>query len=38
VTDSNHEDGFANAIERFILGGARSNAQVGIAGAGVRAW
>jgi Cof subfamily protein (haloacid dehalogenase superfamily) len=38
VTDSNHEDGFANAIERFILGGDRSNAQVGIARAGVRAW
>ena len=36
VTDSNHEDGFANAIERFILGGDRSNAQV--ARAGVRAW
>jgi Cof subfamily protein (haloacid dehalogenase superfamily) len=38
VTDSNHEDGFANAIERFILGGDRSSAQVGIARAGVRAW
>ena len=28
VTDSNSEDGFANAIERFILGGNRSNARV----------
>jgi Cof subfamily protein (haloacid dehalogenase superfamily) len=27
VTHSNREDGFACAIERFILGGARSNAQ-----------
>jgi Cof subfamily protein (haloacid dehalogenase superfamily) len=26
VTDSNGDDGFANAIERFILGGHRSNA------------
>ena len=26
VTDSNREEGFANAIERFILGGGRSNA------------
>jgi Cof subfamily protein (haloacid dehalogenase superfamily) len=26
VTNSNAEDGFANAIERFILGGHRSNA------------
>jgi Cof subfamily protein (haloacid dehalogenase superfamily) len=26
VTDSNNDDGFANAIERFILGGHRSNA------------
>jgi Cof subfamily protein (haloacid dehalogenase superfamily) len=38
VTDGNHQDGFANAIERFILGGDRSSAQVGIARAGVRAW
>jgi Cof subfamily protein (haloacid dehalogenase superfamily) len=38
VTDSNREDGFANAVERFILGGDRSNAHVGIARAGVRAW
>lgn len=28
VTDSNDEDGFAKAIERFILGGDRSDAQV----------
>lgn len=38
VTDSNREDGFANAIERFILGGDRSHARVGIARAGGRAW
>jgi Cof subfamily protein (haloacid dehalogenase superfamily) len=29
VTDSNREDGFANAMERFILGHNRSNARVG---------
>ncbi len=38
VTDSNGEDGFANAIERFILGGDRSHARVATAGAGARAW
>ena len=38
VTDSNGEDGFANAIERFILGGGRSHARVATAGAGERAW
>ena len=27
VTDSNRDEGFANAIERFILGGGRSNAS-----------
>ena len=37
VTDSNREEGFANAIERFILGGNRSNAQVGTARSGARA-
>jgi len=37
VTDSNREDGFANAIERFIIGGDRSNAQIGSTQAGVRA-
>jgi hypothetical protein len=37
VTDSNREDGFANAIDRFILGGNRSNAQAGSARAGGRA-
>ena len=25
VTDSNREEGFANAVERFILGGGRSS-------------
>ena len=38
VTGSNGEDGFANAVEQFILGGGRSNAQVAIARAGVPAW
>ena len=28
VTDSNSEEGFANAIERFILGHSRSNAEI----------
>jgi haloacid dehalogenase-like hydrolase len=28
VTNSNREDGFANAIERFILGHNRSNIRV----------
>ena len=37
VTDSNSEDGFAKAIERFILGGARSNAEVKLTNAGIRA-
>jgi Cof subfamily protein (haloacid dehalogenase superfamily) len=38
VTDSNREDGFANAIERFILGHNRSNIRVDMARAGDRAW
>ena len=38
VTDSNRDDGFANAIERFILGGGRSHARVEAAKAGDRAW
>jgi Cof subfamily protein (haloacid dehalogenase superfamily) len=38
VTDSNREDGFANAIERFILGHHRSNIRVETARAGDRAW
>ena len=37
VTDSNGEEGFANAIERFILGGDRSDARAGKARSGVRA-
>ena len=37
VTDSNEEEGFANAIERFILGISPSDAQVGRARSGVRA-
>lgn len=37
VTDSNGEEGFANAITRFILGGDRSNARVDMARVGVRA-
>ena len=38
VTDTNREEGFAKAIERFILGCDRSNAQVGVARAGAGAW
>ncbi len=38
VTDSNSEDGFANAIERFILGGDGSRMNVELASAGDRAW
>jgi len=38
VTDSNRDDGFAHAIERFILGGGRSQAAVEAAKAGERAW
>lgn len=34
VTGNNGDDGFANAVERFILGGVHSNQQVAIAGAG----
>jgi Cof subfamily protein (haloacid dehalogenase superfamily) len=37
VTDSNREEGFANAIERFILGGGRAKAEVEVARAGDRA-
>jgi Cof subfamily protein (haloacid dehalogenase superfamily) len=37
VTDTNREEGVANAIERFILAGDRSTAQAGIARAGGRA-
>ena len=38
VTDTNREEGFANAIERFILGGDRSKAPAGAAGTGACAW
>jgi Cof subfamily protein (haloacid dehalogenase superfamily) len=38
VTGSNGEDGFARAIERFILGGDRSRARADLASAGDRAW
>jgi hydroxymethylpyrimidine pyrophosphatase-like HAD family hydrolase len=38
VTDRNSEDGFANAIDRFILGKDRSNARVEVAQAGDCAW
>jgi Cof subfamily protein (haloacid dehalogenase superfamily) len=38
VTDTNREEGFANAIERFILGGDRSNAPAGAVRTGARAW
>jgi len=33
VTGSNNDDGFANAVERFILRGVRTNAHIAIAGA-----
>jgi len=38
VTDSNGDDGFASAIERFILGGGRSHARPEATKAGDRAW
>jgi Cof subfamily protein (haloacid dehalogenase superfamily) len=38
VTDTNREEGFANAVERFILGGDRSNASGGAAKTEVRTW
>jgi Cof subfamily protein (haloacid dehalogenase superfamily) len=38
VTDRNRDEGFANAIKRFILGGGRSQAGVDGAKAGARAW
>jgi Cof subfamily protein (haloacid dehalogenase superfamily) len=38
ATDSNSDDGFAKAIERFILGGGRSRELVAPAKAGDRAW
>jgi Cof subfamily protein (haloacid dehalogenase superfamily) len=38
VTDTNCDEGFANAIERFILGGDRSNAPAGAARAGAPSW
>jgi Cof subfamily protein (haloacid dehalogenase superfamily) len=38
VTETNHEEGFANAIERFILGGDRSKAPAGAARTGAGAW
>jgi Cof subfamily protein (haloacid dehalogenase superfamily) len=37
VTDSNRDEGFANAVERFILGGDRSHTRVGADRAGARA-
>jgi Cof subfamily protein (haloacid dehalogenase superfamily) len=38
VTDTNREEGFANAVDRFILVGDRSNAPAGAAQTGVRTW
>jgi Cof subfamily protein (haloacid dehalogenase superfamily) len=38
VTESNGDDGFASAIERFILGGGRSHARPEATKAGDRAW
>ena len=37
VTDTNREEGFANAIERFILSPRRSGAQIETTGVGERA-
>jgi hypothetical protein len=37
VTDGNREDGFAKAIEQFILGGNRTSWQVEVTHAGGRA-
>jgi Cof subfamily protein (haloacid dehalogenase superfamily) len=36
VTDSNRDEGFANAVERFILGDDRTNAKADTARAGAR--
>ena len=38
VTDSNSNEGFANAIERFVLGHNRSSAGVARSRSGDRAW
>jgi Cof subfamily protein (haloacid dehalogenase superfamily) len=38
VTDSNSDDGFAKAIQRFILGGDRVSARADRARAGDRVW
>jgi Cof subfamily protein (haloacid dehalogenase superfamily) len=38
VTDSNSDDGFAKAIQRFILGGDRASARADRARAGDRVW
>jgi Cof subfamily protein (haloacid dehalogenase superfamily) len=38
VTETNNEDGFAHAVERFILGGNPSHAQVDAAKAGDSVW
>jgi Cof subfamily protein (haloacid dehalogenase superfamily) len=38
VTDTNREEGFANAIERFILGSDRASAQAGAVRTGASAW
>jgi hypothetical protein len=38
VTDTNGEEGFANAIERFILIGDHSHAQIRATRAGARVW
>ena len=38
VTDSNSENGFAHAIERFILGSDRFGPRVAVTKAGGRAW
>jgi len=37
VTDNNREEGFANAVERFILGGDHTDTRVGMTLSGFRA-
>jgi hypothetical protein len=38
VTDSNREEGFANAVERLILRGGRSSKRAAATRAGGRSW
>jgi hypothetical protein len=38
VTDDSREEGFADAVERFVLGGGRASKRTESTRAGVRAW